>query len=297
MNSLEIYNILVQSYSDEEFNHLCYYHFRPVFERFAAGMTRTQKIQELIDYCERHGEEQTLVERLRQERPNRFPPPSPAPMESMESQEPPGAAGDHIDARYSQGFVNRSTGPVHQQFGGTHHHYYHDPSAPASSGAAPAPSGSAAPAPPATTAPPSRRMMVFLSYAPDDLATVQSLYRKLQADGFQPWMDREDLLPGQNWQREIERAIRQSGAVVICLSSRAVTKSGQFHRQMNRALDVYEEQPDGTIYLIPLKLDPCDLPDRLRPLLHEQLELVFDQGGYEMLRRALQSRAETYHPR
>lgn len=283
MNSLELHHIMVQAYSDEELNRLCFYHFRPVYDLFAAGMTRTRKIDELIAYCERRGELQTLAERVRQERPNLFGDPAspPGPGAAPAPVEPPVSTGDTIHAPHAQGFINRPNGSVQQQFGNTtiHHHYSDTPPS--------------TPAPVPGPAAPTRPMRVFLSYAPDDRTTVQHLYHRLRDDGFQPWMDREDLLPGQDWKIEIRKAIRQSGAVVVCLSSRAVTRSGQFQREMKQALEVYEEQPEGTIYLIPIKLDACDIPEHLRPLLHSQIELVWDQGGYEKLHRALLARAES----
>jgi hypothetical protein len=73
MSLIELYNILVHAYKDEELNHLCFYHFREVYDLFAAGMTKTQKITLLIEYCERHGELPTLVKQIQKDRPKLFP--------------------------------------------------------------------------------------------------------------------------------------------------------------------------------------------------------------------------------
>jgi len=40
----------------------------------------------------------------------------------------------------------------------------------------------------------------------------------LKAEGFEPWMDKKDLIPGQNWQREIPLALKASALVLIFLS-------------------------------------------------------------------------------
>ena len=49
---------------------------------------------------------------------------------------------------------------------------------------------------------------IFLCHASDDKAQVREVYQRLQAiDGLEPWLDEEDLLPGQDWTREIPRAL------------------------------------------------------------------------------------------
>ena len=50
------------------------------------------------------------------------------------------------------------------------------------------------------------------------------------------------------------------------------------------ALDVADEQPEGTIFLIPAKLEECETPGRLRRWHWVNL---FEEGGYERLVAAL----------
>jgi TIR domain len=64
---------------------------------------------------------------------------------------------------------------------------------------------------------PNGRVRVFLAYAEEDRAEVKRLFEALQKAGFEPWMDREKLLPGQNWPRAIERAIDLSAFFIGCL--------------------------------------------------------------------------------
>jgi hypothetical protein len=84
-------------------------------------------------------------------------------------------------------------------------------------------SGRAAPADAARSHPMVGR--VFLCHSSGDKEHVRDLYRRLQRDGFTPWLDEEDILPGQGWEREIRRAIRASRCVLVCLSKSSVTKS------------------------------------------------------------------------
>jgi hypothetical protein len=58
---------------------------------------------------------------------------------------------------------------------------------------------------------------IFLCHAVADKPAVRQLYRRLVSDGVSPWLDEEDLLPGQEWQSEIPKAVRASAAVIVFL--------------------------------------------------------------------------------
>lgn len=130
-------------------------------------------------------------------------------------------------------------------------------------------------------------LRVFLCHSSADKPAVHELYKRLKADGFAPWLDEEDLLPGQNWQREIPKAVRESDVVIVCLSCGSVNKNGYIQKEIKFALDVADEKPEDAIFIIPLKLEECEVPDRL-----SQWQWVnrFDPNGYNKLLRALQSR-------
>ena len=75
---------------------------------------------------------------------------------------------------------------------------------------------------------PENRPCVFLAYVSEDAAKVERLSEILEAAGFDAWMDRLKLLPGQNWPRAIERAIENADFFVACLSRHAVNKRSCF---------------------------------------------------------------------
>ncbi len=131
-------------------------------------------------------------------------------------------------------------------------------------------------------------LRVFLCHSSADKPAVRELYQRLAADGIDAWLDEENLLPGQDWQREIPRAVRQSDVVIVCLSRRSIDKAGYVQKEIKLALDVADEQPEDTIFLIPLKLEECDVPERLS---RWQWVNLFDARGYERLMRALRARA------
>ena len=53
---------------------------------------------------------------------------------------------------------------------------------------------------------------------------------------------------------------------------------------MKQALDVADQQPEGAIFLIPLKLEECDIPERVRRWHWVNL---FDEKWYERLLTSL----------
>jgi DNA-binding CsgD family transcriptional regulator len=137
---------------------------------------------------------------------------------------------------------------------------------------------------------PQRHLRVFLCHSSNDKEVIRDLYRRLLADGIEPWLDEENILPGQDWHQEITKAIRNVDVVIACFSPRTINKTGYIQKEIKYALDVADEQPEGTIFLIPLKLEECDIPEILR---RWQYVNFFEESGYERLMKALRHRAMT----
>lgn len=132
-------------------------------------------------------------------------------------------------------------------------------------------------------------LRIFLCHSSGDKPEVRNLYQRLSSDGFDPWLDEEKLLPGQKWEREIPKAVQTSDVVIVCLSHKAITKAGYVQKEIKFALDKAEEQPEDTISLIPLKLEECDVPERLQSWHWVNL---FEEKGYERLMSSLRFCAE-----
>lgn len=123
-----------------------------------------------------------------------------------------------------------------------------------------------------------KKLLVFLSHASQDKAAVRELCERLRADGFDPWLDTERLLPGQDWDLEIEKALRASDAILLCFSELSVQKEGYIQREYKRAMRYQEEKPDGTIFVIPVRLDKCELPYFIK-----EIQFVDYPDDYERL--------------
>ena len=133
-----------------------------------------------------------------------------------------------------------------------------------------------------------RTLNVFLCHCSDDRIVVRELHDRLATEGVRPWLDQNEILPGQDWDMEITKAVRKSHVVIVCLSSRSIKKAGYVQKEIKQVLDVADEQPEDAIFVIPLKLEECEVPERLR---RWQWVDYFDPNGYERLVKALKLRA------
>jgi len=135
-----------------------------------------------------------------------------------------------------------------------------------------------------------RPLRVFLCHASIDKPIVHHLYQRLVAGGVDAWLDESKLLPGQDWQLEIPKAVKSADVVVICLSNNSIGKEGYVQKEIKLALDTADEKPEETIFLIPARLENCTVPVRLSK--YQWVDL-FTTNGYEKLVKSLQIRANS----
>ena len=139
-----------------------------------------------------------------------------------------------------------------------------------------------------------RKLRVFLCHSSTDKPAVRWLHSQLQAEGWiDPWLDEVKLLPGQDWTFQIEKAVEDSDAVIICLSNNSVTKEGFLQKELRYALEIALEKPLYTTFLIPVRFDNCPIPRSLRSLQYVDLfpkEKI--QWAYDRLSASLAIRAK-----
>jgi formylglycine-generating enzyme required for sulfatase activity len=128
---------------------------------------------------------------------------------------------------------------------------------------------------------------ILLCHVSEDKAQVREVYHRLHAIGwFEPWLDEEDLLPGQDWDYEIKKALRTSDFILILLSRGSIAKRGYVQREMKLALDAWQEMPEGTIHTIPVRIDECDVPESFR---RYQWVNLFFPNGFDRIVRAIRA--------
>jgi hypothetical protein len=124
----------------------------------------------------------------------------------------------------------------------------------------------------------------FIGYVEEDYASALRLYDHLAAHGFQPWLDRKKLLPGQNWPNAIQRAIEISDFVVFLFSRAAESKRGGFQTELRHALECVRRIPLDQVYIIPARLEPCAIPPRIsNEIQHVDLFPDWEKGVLRIL--------------
>ncbi|MEO0869408.1 MAG: toll/interleukin-1 receptor domain-containing protein [Cyanobacteria bacterium J06642_11] len=131
-------------------------------------------------------------------------------------------------------------------------------------------------------------LRIFLAHASEDKVAVTPLYKRLKESGFSPWLAGVDLLPGQSWRAEIPRAIKNSHISIACLSQQSVKKQGYIQREFRMALNAMSYRPPGQIFLIPVRLDRCQIPELRQEeygisLSDYQWVNLYEPDGYDRL--------------
>lgn len=132
-----------------------------------------------------------------------------------------------------------------------------------------------------------QQMRIFLIYAHGDKEVVRKLHQRLIRDGINAWLDAQNLQPGQDWQHEIRKAILHSDLVLVCLTRGFDRQPGYRHEELKIALDKARLLEDGRIFIIPVRLEDCKMPEAL---CHLQRVDLFETGGYKKLLYALRSK-------
>lgn len=136
-----------------------------------------------------------------------------------------------------------------------------------------------------------RTKRLFISYATEDYETAKKLWEDIKKAGAYPWLDRENLDPGENWQKKITQVIKQeSDYCLVLLSRRAVDKKGFFQKEQKIALEVVDTLPENKIFIIPVRLDDCETPQRLKHLQWVDLFPYYEEGFKEILKALIRGK-------
>ena len=140
-----------------------------------------------------------------------------------------------------------------------------------------------------------RKLRVFLCHASQDKPAAMEIYNRLLVEQWiDPWFDDEKLLPGQDWDLEIEKAVEAADAVIVFLSNNSVTKEGYIQRELRVVLGIADYLPEGNIFVIPLRLEDCPTPHRLKMWHYvDYFPSSQKDNAYRRLVDSLEKKAET----
>jgi len=121
--------------------------------------------------------------------------------------------------------------------------------------------------------------IVFISYAKEDYEIAKRLHDDLKKAGAKPWLGQENILPGQTWKKEIDKAIKKSSYFIALMSNNSISKKGYVQKELKIALDMRYERPYLDIFLIPVKIDNCIPKDeRLTDLHWADFNISYESG-------------------
>lgn len=133
---------------------------------------------------------------------------------------------------------------------------------------------------------------VFLIYSRKDLAVAKELSALLTEAGFAPWLDVEQLVPGQVWRQAIVRAIQEAGVAVV-LISKSLSESRESQAELMAAMKILTAKDKHTFPVLPVRLDDSEVP---KFLSHVQWVNWHDSQAKEQILLGLEH-ATGYSPR
>lgn len=128
--------------------------------------------------------------------------------------------------------------------------------------------------------------LIFLSYASPDYDRVYEYFTALVGQGLDPWLDKEKLVAGQNWDFEIKRALARAAIIVVFLSKSSVLRRGYVQREIRIALDQALNKLHDDIYVIPVMLDDVPIPPQLEDI---QVVRATADDSYKQLSVAIET--------
>ena len=125
---------------------------------------------------------------------------------------------------------------------------------------------------------------IFIVYSREDLDAARQLYKDLKDRGFNPWLDVEEILPGEVWRESVLRALEKSAVAIVLISENLSKKRGFVWKEVKAALEVLQEREPGKSPVIPVRLTDTKVPIRLS---HIQWVDLFREDGLDRLETSL----------
>ncbi len=132
-------------------------------------------------------------------------------------------------------------------------------------------------------------MRLYISHASEDQERVRQIREELTNKGFQVFFC-EDLPAGSDWQKEIDRELKRMDIFVYCLSSASVSRPGLYNDELKAARARYRTEGESAILIVPLRLDPCEIPPEVKDLTALDL---FRVDGTKRFLELLSNRTQT----
>jgi hypothetical protein len=122
---------------------------------------------------------------------------------------------------------------------------------------------------------------IFISYSHQETESAVRLATNLESEGYEVWLDRTDIQTGSHWDDEIVKGLNASEIFVVLLSNQS-TESQNVKDEIGYAIDHNK-------HILPILLEECDVPFRLRRVQYVDFTQLKFEEGMQKVRTILKS--------
>ncbi len=124
-----------------------------------------------------------------------------------------------------------------------------------------------------------KQRSTFISYSRVNKDFAVKLAKELRADGYSIWLDQLDIPTGARWDNELEKALEECEIFLLILTPAAIT-SENVKDEIGYAIDNRKR-------ILPLMLENCDIPLRLRRFQYVDFTMLDYDEGVQKARQQL----------
>ncbi len=107
---------------------------------------------------------------------------------------------------------------------------------------------------------------VFICHASEDKETAMKIWERLKQEGLNPWIDKEGIRGGDQWDQLLEKQIRGVDYFLVVQSRAMADKAKQksyVNKEVKLALEEQLKFPDQIAFILPVKIEECELREEL----------------------------------
>lgn len=132
---------------------------------------------------------------------------------------------------------------------------------------------------------PDHKLRTLLCHALQDRARIEGIYQQLNAEhGIDPWLDEENIPEDHQLKEFITRSsLRGTVVILIFLSNNSVNKNGVLEKRIDHILDILNDIRWEPTLVIPVRLEECPIPKRLKKWKYWDLYSENSQNTFQNL--------------
>ena len=121
-----------------------------------------------------------------------------------------------------------------------------------------------------------RRRRIFIMYSREDLASAESITKILREMGYRPWLDIEEITPGERWKYSAGKGLGESAVALLLVSKNLNLESGFVAKELETAMSKMRSRDQAFSPVIPVLLDDTEIPLQLRDI--HAVDMTSKQG-------------------